>query len=242
MPAALRRKPCQEEYHADQAVGDLRLVGDKGRGDQGEHRSQQQPSGQIVRHRHQRRAVQLALFLPEQKQHHRHRHQRPGLHHPEQTRAAPVGKKVHEIQSHVTAQQDGRGISHQRSRALQVGADGNGQNRLHRGNIQLFGNGKSHRSQHQHRGYIIHKGGYQPREQCQRDDEPFHAGQHRYQPVRQAVWHIGPDEQVHSPHGARQHHQHVPVHRSRNVPQRHDPQEQEQRRRGQGGHRPVLGQ
>ena len=114
--------------------------------------------------------------------------------------------------------------------------------RLHRGNIQLFGDGKSHRSQHQHRGYIIHKGGYQPREQCQRDDEPFHAGQHRYQPVRQAVWHIGPDEQVHSPHGARQHHQHVPVHRSRNIPQRHDPQEQKQRRRGQGGHRPVLGQ
>ena len=182
-PDGFQNQPHQKEGHADHAVGDFRLIRDKGGGNQGSHRSQQQPGRQIVCYRCQLCAVELSLLLSEEKQHHRHRHQRADLHDPEHTGPSLIGEEVHKIQSHMPGQQDGRGIAHQRGGSLQIGADGNGQNRRHWGNLQLFGNGHSHRGQHQHSGHIVHKGGHKARKQCQRNDEPLDAGQQGNQTV-----------------------------------------------------------
>ena len=77
--------------------------------------------------------------------------------------------------------------------------------------LQLFADGQPHGRDYQHRGHVVYERGDRAGEQRHQYGHPHHVFGFAQKYLRQAVGHLGRNEIIDDYHGARYHHQHVPV-------------------------------
>ena len=95
-----------------------RGLGQEGRRDEQTYRQQEKCRGDIVLHLRFHRDMDRLALVPEQPEQHPQRGQRSQLHAPKDSGSTLHPEEIEEIHPRKAAQQDARGVPHQRCRAL----------------------------------------------------------------------------------------------------------------------------
>ena len=230
-----------EQHTADHAVGDARLVGDKGSADQqGDHAHQQDARHVVGDLRALSGTDDAALLLSEKKRQDDRRNDRSQLDGKEHARPALVDKEVKEAHIQRGPQHDGGRIPHQRCRPLQIGGHGNGDDDRHRVGVKLAADLQRNGRHHQHGSHVIHKGRNDPRKQRQGHSRRLHVGHMLHDQISQQSGHLAVNKQGYKAHGPGDHQQDVQVDRSGNLVKRQHPGGYEDQRGDKRDVRPVF--
>ena len=239
----LDRVPYHAHHHqhcADETVCHGRLVGNEGCGDQQQYRQKEQDGGNLILHNRAAAGLDTPVLLTEQPQQDHGGDQSADLRDEEHAGAAQENEKVVEAQTGVAAQQDGRGIAHQRGGALQVAGYGDGDDHPHGADIQSLCRSQRHRSDHKNGRYIVHERRDQTSEKAEDDDGPLDAGNFLQDKVAEQGRHSGVDDKSNQTHGARDHEQNVEIDAGQDLVQREHSCDNEDHGGGNGHIRSVL--
>ena len=211
----------EEIDHADHSVCDLRLIKLAGSRavlirnersqDQRKDRRQKQKSRDTVFHDRGSLHIDPRFVIAEHPPDNDRGRKCAGFRYPEHARFAVHEEKVHEIQSGCLAEQNGSRISDERGRALQVGGDGDADDRGHRRDPEPLAYRQSYRRQHQHGCHVVNKRGNKACKERHRHDHPLNGMYMFDKHIAQKPRHFRINKEIHGPHRSGDHHDDVPV-------------------------------
>ena len=211
----------EEQRHADQAICNGRTAGDEGRRDQQHDRADQQIRREQILHNGRRADRDLALFLAEDEHDDGDGHERAQLNGKEDGAFAVHKDEVQKVHVGVTAQHDGRRIADERRRTLQIGRDGDADEKRDRGHFELLCDRQRDRRDHQDSCNVIDERRHDACEHGQCDRDPHDVGRLLQQKIGHALRHFGLNKQRDRAHRTGEHQKNVPVDGGKDRGQRH---------------------